>query len=57
LKAGETTSIYLTDEEEVKVEVPVTGESEELPTEEEVVEEVVEKEEVAEEVVEEKEEK
>ena len=34
LKAGETTNIYLTDEEEVGVEIPVTGDvEEELPEE------------------------
>jgi len=41
LKAGETRSIYLTDEEEVGVEIPVTGDTqEELP--EEVMEQEVE---------------
>jgi large subunit ribosomal protein L19 len=60
LKAGETTSIYLTDEEEVGVEIPVTGDiKEELPEEvldqeiETPIEEVKE-EEVKEETVEEK---
>lgn len=46
LKAGETTNIYLTDEEDAGVEIPVTGDVEEqvveeveTPTEEETVEE------------------
>jgi len=39
LKAGETRSIYLTDEEEVGVEIPVTGD-----TQEELPEEVMEQE-------------
>jgi large subunit ribosomal protein L19 len=34
LKAGETTNIYLTDEEEVGVEIPVTGDAEEKVAEE-----------------------
>ncbi|HRY22411.1 MAG TPA: 50S ribosomal protein L19 [Candidatus Dojkabacteria bacterium] len=45
LKAGETTNIYLTDEEDAGVEIPVTGDVEEqvaeeveTPTEEETVE-------------------
>ena len=51
LKAGETTNIYLTDEEDSGVEIPVTGDVEEqvaeeveTPTEEEVKEEKVEEE-------------
>ncbi len=46
LKAGETTNIYLTDEKEVGVEIPVTGDvQEELPQEmEDQREEVEEKE-------------
>ena len=46
LKAGETTNIYLTDEEDAGVEIPVTGDVEEqvaeeveTPTEQETVEE------------------
>lgn len=60
LKAGETTNIYLTDEEEVGVEIPVTGDvQEELPEElaEQEVEpptEEVKEEEVREEKVEER---
>ena len=39
LKAGETTNIYLTDEEEVGVEIPVTGEPQMSLEEEALVEE------------------
>jgi large subunit ribosomal protein L19 len=46
LKAGETTNIYLTDEEDAGIEIPVTGDVEEqvaeeveTPTEQETVEE------------------
>ena len=47
LKAGETTNIYLTDEEDVGVDIPVTGEPQVPVTgelQEEVTEESVEKE-------------
>jgi len=40
LKAGETTNIYLTDEEEVGVEIPVTGDVEEESPEEMAEQEV-----------------
>ena len=56
LKAGETTNIYLTDEEEVGVEIPVTGDvEEELPEEMEEQEVETPTEEVKEEEVKEEE--